>query len=76
MKIPTAMDEEKDIKPKLDYDQVIRFIDERITRIDQVAEQMEEDTMKAQSGTKRKPPCCLKRCWVKWCKQVKRWFEK
>lgn len=70
------MDEEKDIKPKLDYEQVIEFIDERITRIEQVAEQMEEDMMKAQSGTKRKQPYCLKRCWIKWCKQVKRCFGK
>lgn len=69
------MEDKKDVKPKLDYEQVVEFIDERIIRIEQAAEQMEAESRNVEAERKR-APCCLSRCWKKWCECMKRCCRK
>lgn len=45
------MNKEKQNKPLLTYEQVEKYIDDRITRIEKVAEQMENDRKKSVSYT-------------------------
>ena len=49
----SSMEEEKHKKPLLSYEEVIEVIDERISRVEEVAEQMEEERKKGISCRKK-----------------------